>query len=104
MPAVLFLVRPLCPPVWFSLSSTPWHLRCHKASPARVPQNPASPATQDSGPNAGDVGQVMQDKMFLRKAAEGGIAEVKLGELAVQKGSSDEVKAFAQRWSRITRR
>ena len=60
-------------------------------------QPPGTPATQDSGPNAGDVGQVMQDKMFLRKAAEGGIAEVKLGELAVQKASSDDVKAFAQK-------
>ncbi len=39
----------------------------------------------------------MQDKMFLRKAAEGGIAEVKLGQLAAQKGSSDEVKAFGQK-------
>jgi putative membrane protein len=39
----------------------------------------------------------MQDKMFLRKAAEGGIAEVKLGQLAAQKGSSDDVKAFGQK-------
>jgi putative membrane protein len=61
------------------------------------PQQQSSPAQQDSGPNAGDVGQVMQDKMFLRKAAEGGIAEVKLGQLAAQKGSSDEVKAFGQK-------
>jgi putative membrane protein len=56
-----------------------------------------SPATQDSGPNSGDVGQVMQDKMFLRKVAEGGIAEVKLGQLAAKKGSSDDVRAFAQK-------
>jgi putative membrane protein len=61
------------------------------------PQQQSSPAQQDSGPNAGDVGQVMQDKMFLRKAAEGGIAEVKLGQLAAQKGSSDDVKAFGQK-------
>ncbi len=49
------------------------------ASPTQPgrPQPQSSPAQQDSGPNAGDVGQVMQDKMFLRKAAEGGIAEVK---------------------------
>ena len=67
-----------------------------QTQPGRV-QPPGTPATQDSGPNAGDVGQAMQDKMFLRKAAEGGIAEVKLGELAVQKASSDEVKAFAQK-------
>jgi putative membrane protein len=61
------------------------------------PQPPSSPAQQDSGPNSGDVGQVMQDKMFLRKAAQGGIAEVKLGQLAAQKGSSDDVKAFGQK-------
>jgi len=68
-----------------------------QTQPGRPPQQPTSPALQDSGPNAGDVGQVMQDKMFLRKAAEGGIAEVKLGQLAVQKGSSEEVKTFAQK-------
>ncbi len=61
------------------------------------PQIPSNPATQDSAPNAGDLGQVMQDKMFLRKAAEGGIAEVKLGQLAAQKANSDEVKAFGQK-------
>jgi putative membrane protein len=52
---------------------------------------------QDSGPNSGELGQVMQDKMFLRKAAEGGIAEVKLGQLAAQKASSADVKAFGQK-------
>ena len=68
------------------------------ASPTQPgrPQQQTSPAQQDSGPNSGDVGQVMQDKMFLRKAAQGGIAEVKLGQLAAQKGSSDDVKAFGQ--------
>jgi putative membrane protein len=60
-------------------------------------QPPSTTSMQDSAPNSGDVGQVMEDKMFLRKAAEGGIAEVKLGQLAVQKGSSDEVKAFGQK-------
>jgi putative membrane protein len=64
--------------------------------PGRPPQQ-MPPSQQDSGPNAGDVGQVMQDKMFLRKAAEGGIAEVKLGQLAAQKASSDDVKAFGQK-------
>ncbi len=65
------------------------------AKPASAAPTPR--ALQDSGPNSGDVGQVMQDKMFLRKAAEGGIAEVKLGQLAAKKGSSDDVKAFAQK-------
>ena len=69
------------------------------ASPTQPgrPQQQASPAQQDSGPNSGDVGQIMQDKMFLRKAAEGGIAQVKLGQLAAQKASSDDVRAFGQK-------
>jgi putative membrane protein len=69
-----------------------------QAQPIRPPQQiPSSPSTQDSAPNSGDVGQIMEDKMFLRKAAEGGIAEVKLGQLAAQKASGDEVKAFGQK-------
>jgi putative membrane protein len=68
-----------------------------QSQPGRAPQLPGTSSTQDSGPNSGDVGQIMADKMFLRKAAEGGIAEVKLGQLAVQKGSSDEVRAFGQK-------
>jgi putative membrane protein len=60
-------------------------------------QMPSTTSMQDSGPNAGDVGQIMVDKMFLRSAAEAGIAEVKLGQLATQKGSSDEVKSFGQK-------
>ena len=69
-----------------------------QAQPIRSPQQtPSTPSAQDSAPNAGDVGQVMEDKMFLRKAAEGGIAEVKLGQLAAQKASSDDVKAFGQK-------
>jgi putative membrane protein len=67
-----------------------------QAQPGK-PQPPGSPSTQDSGPNSGDVGQVMAEKMFLRKAAEGGIAEVKLGQLAVDKAGSDEVKEFGQK-------
>jgi putative membrane protein len=60
-------------------------------------QQPGSPAMQDSGNNASDMGQNMKDKMFLRQAAEGGMAEVKLGQLATQKASSSDVKAFGQK-------
>jgi putative membrane protein len=91
---------------FFGLAITSPALLFGQFDPAPVPtsqsqpnraQQPANPATQDAGPNAGDVGQVMADKMFLRKAAEGGITEVKLGQLAAKKGSSDDVKAFAQK-------
>jgi putative membrane protein len=60
-------------------------------------QQPSSTSMQDSGNNASEVGQTMKDKMFLRKAAEGGMAEVKFGQLAAQKASSDDVKAFGQK-------
>jgi putative membrane protein len=60
-------------------------------------QQPSSTSMQDSSNNASEVGQVMKDKMFLRKATEGGMAEVKFGQLAVQKASSDDVKAFGQK-------
>jgi putative membrane protein len=60
-------------------------------------QMPSTTSLQDSAPNSGDVGQVMQDKMFLRKTTEGGIAQVKLGQLAVAKASSDDIKALGQK-------
>jgi putative membrane protein len=43
----------------------------------------------------GETGQQMADKQFLRSATEMGIADVKMGELAEQKGEPD-VKTLAQ--------
>ena len=37
------------------------------------------------------------DKRFIDKAAEGGMAEVELGQLATQKAASEDVKKFGQR-------
>ena len=37
------------------------------------------------------------DKTFVQKAAVGGLAEVEMGKLAQQKGSSDQVKQFGSR-------
>ena len=87
----------LCPGLLFA-QFDPTSVLMSQAQPIRPPQQiPSTPSAQDSAPNSGDVGQVMEDKMFLRKAAEGGIAEVKLGQLAAQKASSDDVKAFGQK-------
>lgn len=60
-------------------------------------QQTAMPSMQDSVGSTGNSTQAMKDKMFLRRAAEGSIAEVQFGQLAAQKGSSDEVKAFGQK-------
>ena len=37
------------------------------------------------------------DKMFVKKALQGGMAEVELGQLAQQKSSNDDVKQFGQK-------
>src|SRR5213595_641025 len=39
------------------------------------------------------------DKQFVTKAAQGGMAEVELGQLAQQRASSDKVKEFGKRMS-----
>lgn len=66
--------------------------------PQPLSQQPSmQPSMQDSTGSSGDHPQIVKDKMFLRKAAEGGIAEVKFGELAAQKAGSDDVKALGQK-------
>jgi putative membrane protein len=57
-------------------------------------QNGAGMNTQDMN-NPG--GLPAMDKMFVKKALEGSMAEVKLGQLAVQKSSDPQVKQFGQR-------
>jgi putative membrane protein len=57
------------------------------------------PNTPDMGPmNSPDTMTAkVDDKRFLKDAALGGMAEVELGKLAVQKASRDEVKQFGQK-------
>ena len=43
----------------------------------------------------GATGQEMRDKIFLREAVQGGIGEVKMSQLASQKATSTDVKAFS---------
>jgi putative membrane protein len=57
--------------------------------------NPPIPS-QDSAPAKPAV-KTMSDKQFAREAASGGLAEVKLGQLALDKGSSDAVKTFGRK-------
>ena len=68
-----------------------------QTQPGPGQQRNLRPSMQDSVGNSGDSPQVTKDKMFLRQAAEGGIAEVQFGQLAAQKGGSDDVKAFGQK-------
>ncbi len=50
-----------------------------------------------SGNQMGSSSLSVADKKFVREAAQGGMAEVEFGKLAVQNASSDDVKKFGQR-------
>jgi putative membrane protein len=64
--------------------------------PGPSQQRTPPPSMQDSS-DSGQTVQMMKDKMFLRAAAAGGIAEVQFGQLATQKGNSEDVKTFGQK-------
>lgn len=70
---------------------------CGAAAVAQEPPRPSqsSPATRSRSmpQEAGQSG----DQMFVRKAAAGGMAEVELAMLAMQRSTSDPVKRLAQR-------
>jgi putative membrane protein len=56
-----------------------------------------SDASASRANNAANGSVSSSDRMFIRKAAEGGLAEVQLGQLATEKADSPEVKQFGQR-------
>jgi putative membrane protein len=69
-------------------------------------QPPAGGSTQSATPRTGSQSSASQtprrssgsgDIDFIVKAAQGGIAEVQLGQLASDKGTSDQVKQFGKR-------
>ena len=65
-------------------------------TPSSGPAQPADSSMRETLGAPGVRGQQMADQQFLRTATEDGIAYVKLGQLAVEKGGPD-VKAFAQK-------
>ncbi len=56
---------------------------------------PQPPGTENSVPS-GLTGPQMRDRAFVRQAVAGGVAEIQMGQLALQKSSNDDVKKFAQ--------
>lgn len=72
------------------------------AFPAGSPASPQSNAKTDPTPTSNATSskhttRMISDSTFAREAAEGGIAEIKFGQLAEEKGSSQEVKDFGKR-------
>jgi putative membrane protein len=73
-------------------------------SPSMPQSNPSRPSSPDmnsptaqtpNGPAA--MTPKVDDKKFVKDAAIGGMAEVELGKLAAEKGSSEAVKQFGQK-------
>ncbi|MDP9052266.1 MAG: DUF4142 domain-containing protein [Acidobacteriota bacterium] len=65
------------------------------STPATGAQMPTTSSIPDSLGAPGQTGQQMMDKQFVRNATEASLADVKLGTLAVEKGSP-AVKTLAQ--------
>lgn len=65
--------------------------------PSAVPvQRTESPSPSASPTASGQNTLSSSDKKFMTEAAQGGLAEVQLGQLALQRGSSDAVKQYGQ--------
>src|SRR4051812_32988919 len=60
---------------------------------------PQEKASQAASPQADPKGTTLakQDREFIDEAALGGLYEVRVGQLAVQKAQSNDVKQFGQR-------
>jgi putative membrane protein len=74
------------------------------SQPSGVQQKPSPIRGMDDAttqmPGASEpagMSQQQADKKFVQGALQGGMAEVELGKLALQKSSNEEVKKFAQR-------
>src|ERR1700686_1981955 len=68
-----------------------WAVLAHQDTPASKSTTAASATSKSSTRSA------TPDVHFAKEAAQGGMAEVKLGQLAQEKGSSDTVKTFGKR-------
>jgi putative membrane protein len=60
-------------------------------------QTSKSQSNTGSTTQQGDMKVASDDKNFVMKAAQGGMSEVEMGQIALRQASNDEVKRFAQR-------
>lgn len=78
--------------VWFIVALAICGLAAQQSSDASNSSGMSGASTTKAS-----AGKTMADTKFMKEAAEGGMAEVALGKLAVEKGSSSDVKKFGQR-------
>jgi putative membrane protein len=68
-----------------------------RTAPQPSAQTPGTAPTATAGSTDTGVAVVVSDKAFVKKAMQGSMAEIQLGQLAQQKASSDDVKQFGQK-------
>jgi putative membrane protein len=96
----LLLIGALCIAPRFALSQSSSNGQSSGAAIGSTPGTTPIPSPQDQLGNMGGVKADQQaaiDKIFVKKAMQGSIAEVQLGELTLQKSNNDQVKQFAQK-------
>jgi putative membrane protein len=85
------------------LSSTAGAQMAPSGAQQQQPNPGATAPGNPNGPNGMPTdgmqqnGNALQDKDFVHTALQGGMAEVQLGQLAAEKGSSPDVKQFGQK-------
>ncbi|HEX4773600.1 MAG TPA: DUF4142 domain-containing protein [Bryobacteraceae bacterium] len=83
-------------PAGIALAQAPGGAPPPSSPRASTPDTQRSP--EMNGTQSPDTSMTkMDDKRFVKDAAIGGMAEVELGKLALQKASRDDVKQFAQK-------
>jgi putative membrane protein len=70
-----------------------WAVLAHQDTPA----SKSTSATSATAKSSTRSSSTAPDVHFAKEAAQGGMAEVKLGQLAQEKGSNDSVKSFGKR-------
>jgi putative membrane protein len=92
-----------------AIALTSTMLLCGSLSFAQVQRDSTGPAGQAPGQNPASIDSQMNgmqsaagqasptDRMFVGKALQGGMAEVQLGQLTLEKSNNEQVKQFAQR-------
>ena len=71
-------------------------LSCAQQSSQTAESQRDSVNQDDKNVNTGNIEQITNDSEFVLAAADGGMLEARLGELALTKALSPEVKSFAQ--------
>jgi putative membrane protein len=69
----------------------------NSSNPTPPGQNTGANPSMDPQMNGMQTGTSASDRVFVKNAMQGGMAEVQLGQLTLQKSNNDQVKQFAQR-------